>query len=196
MDFEILNAETLYEGFLTLGRRRIRHQSFHGGWCAEIERERLEHLSAASVLLYDPDRDQVVLGEQFRIGALEDPAGPWVLETVGGYRPSHESAAEVARREAREEAGCEPDELIHIGDFYVSPGLSSEKISLFCGRVDAGKATGVHGLADEGEEVRVVVLSFIEAQAELFKRINSTSAIIAMQWLVQQREALRTRWRR
>lgn len=194
MKFEILESETVFSGFLRLCRRRIRHSSYHGGWCAVIERERIEHLSAASVLLYDPDRDQVVLAEQFRVGALEDPAGPWLLETVGGYRPPNESAADVARREALEETGCELGELIHIGDFYVSPGLSSERIALFCARVDAGQADGIHGLAHEGEEIRVAVLSFAQAHAELFRRINSTSAIIAMQWLAAQREDLRRRW--
>jgi ADP-ribose pyrophosphatase len=117
-----------------------------------------------------------------------------LLETVGGYRPPDESAAEVARRESLEETGCELGELIHIGDFYVSPGLSSERIALFCARVDAAQADGIHGLAHEGEEIRVVVLSFAEAQAALFQRINSTSVIIAMQWLAAEREVLRRRW--
>lgn len=196
MKFEILETEPVCSGFLRLCRRRLRHESYRGGWCAEIARERIEQLSAASVVLYDPDRDQVVLVEQFRIGALEDPNGPWLLETAGGYRPSGEPAAEVARREALEETGCVPDELIHIGDFYVSPGLSSERIALFCGRVDAGLADGIHGLVEEGEEVRPVVLPFAEAQAELFGRINSTSVIIALQWLAAQRENLRRRWAR
>ncbi len=195
MKFDILATDNIFSGFLRLCRRRIRHESFHGGWCAEIVRERIEGLSAAAVLLYDPDLDQVVLVEQFRVGALEDPTGPWLLETVGGYRPPGESAAEVARREALEEAGCEIDELIHIGDFFVSPGLSGEQISLFCGRVDSTKVGGIHGLQEEGEEVRVVVLPFAVARAELFARINSTSVIIAMQWLAGERQALLERWR-
>ena len=196
MKYQILGSEQLYTGFLRLCRRRIRHQSYRGGWCAEIERERIEHLSAAAVLLYDPDRDAVVLVEQFRVGALEDPAGPWLLETAGGYSPPGEPTAEVARRESLEETGCEPDELIHIGDFYVSPGLSSERIALFCGRVDSRRAGGVHGLSEEGEEVRVVVLGFAEALAGLFGRLNSTSVIIALQWLARERESLRRRWLR
>jgi ADP-ribose pyrophosphatase len=194
MKFEILESENVFAGFLRLCRRRLRHESYHGGWCPEIVRERLEHLSAASVLMYDPLRDQVVLVEQFRVGALEDPHGPWLLETAGGYRPPGEAAADVARREALEEAACELGELVHIGDFYVSPGLSSERIALYCGRVDAARAHGIHGLEHEGEESRVVVLPFTDAHAQLFKRINSTSVIIAIQWLAAERDRLRRRW--
>ena len=192
--FEIIAAEPLYRGFLQLKRYRLRHTSFHGGWCPEVVRERIEGLNAVSVLLYDPERDQVVMVEQFRVGAMEDPAGPWVLETVGGYRPPGESPESVARREALEEADCRLLALEPICRFYTSPGLSSEQIQLYCARVDASRAGGVHGLPEEGEEVRVVVLSAEQAIAALYGRINSTSSLISVQWFAAHRQALRQRW--
>ena len=191
---EHLGTETLYQGFVRLSRHRLRHQSYHGGWCTEVVRERLEGLNAVSVLLYDPQRDQVVMVEQFRIGAMDGTRRPWVLETVGGYRPPDEDPADVARREAQEEANCTLLALRPIGEFLVSPGVSTETISLFCGRVDASLAGGVHGLAEEGEETRVVVLSADEAIGAMFGRVNSTSAIITLQWLAAQRPALRADW--
>jgi len=193
-EFQLLDSEVLHRGFLQLHRHRLRHQSYLGGWCPEVVRERLEGLNAVSVLLYDPDLDQVVMVEQFRVGLLEDPAGPWVLETVGGYWGPEESAEEVACREALEEADCELLELLPICEFYTSPGLSSERISLFCARVDSAGAGGVHGLAHEGEEIRVVVLSAEQAIAALYGRINSTSSLIAVQWFAAHREELRRRW--
>ncbi|MEJ2610921.1 MAG: hypothetical protein P8179_12765 [Candidatus Thiodiazotropha sp.] len=52
------------------------------------------------MLLYDPRLGQVVLVEQFRIGALGKEERPWILETVGGFTPDDESDESVARREA------------------------------------------------------------------------------------------------
>ncbi|HEB96400.1 MAG TPA: NUDIX domain-containing protein [Sedimenticola thiotaurini] len=192
---EIQAEEELYRGFLGLKRYRLRHRLFAGGTSPPLVRERVESYRAASVLLYDPVADQVVLIEQFRIGALEAGEGAWLLEVIGGIVDDDEPAEEVARREALEEAGCRILELLPICRFYVSPGYSSEQISLFCGRVDAASAGGIHGLEEEGEDIRVVVLPAEAALAELDGgRANSTSIVIALQWLALKRRWLRREW--
>jgi ADP-ribose pyrophosphatase len=189
---EILQREAVFRGFFHVDRYRLRHSLFEGGWSREIVRERLEGLGAVSVLLYDPSRDCVVLIEQFRIGTLEAGEGCWLLETVGGYVGPGESAEEVARREVREEAGCEVGELIPVCRLWVSPGLSAERISLFVGLVDADGAGGVHGLEHEGEDIRVLVMPADQAIAELYTgRADSTSIVITLQWLAMNRERLR-----
>jgi len=193
--FKTLHIETLTDGFLPLKRYRLEHSLFAGGNSDELIRERVEGYSAASLLPYDPVRDEVVLIEQFRIGAIEDTAGPWILEVVGGIIEGADSPEDVARREAVEEAGCQVDELIPICEFMVSPGTSSERIHLFCGRVDASKAEGIHGLEHEGEDIGVVVLSAEDAIAGIASgKINSTASIIALQWLALNRDDLRGRW--
>ena len=192
--FEILHRSIIHDGFLKVARYQVRHASFHGGWCEPVFRERLEKLAAVSVLPYDPVTDQVVLVEQFRVGAMDGPAGPWVLETIGGYRAPDETAEQVVRRELQEEAGLASGELAAVGGFYVSPGISSERIELYCARIDASGAGGIHGVPEEGEETRVIVLQVAEALDELFGRVNSTSALILLQWLAANRERLRTDW--
>ncbi|RMG33048.1 MAG: NUDIX domain-containing protein [Gammaproteobacteria bacterium] len=193
--YELLRRERICEGFLKLDRYRLRHGSFRGGWCPPIERERLEELGAASVLLFDPARDTLVFVEQFRVGLLDQAEPPWTLETVSGFCDKrHESPEEVVRREVREETGCELLDLLRIGSFFVSPGISSEQIHLFCGHVDSRTAEGVHGLAEEGEEIRVVKMTRTEAMNELFGRLNSTSVLMAMQWLALNLDAVRRAW--
>ena len=90
--------------------------------------------------------------------------------------------------------GCELQALSRIGEFVVSPGMSVERINLYCGWVDARTADGVHGLPHEGEEIRVVTLSRTAAVAELFRRLNSTSIIMALQWLELNRDQLLRQW--
>ncbi len=191
---EIESYEDVFSGFLKLGRYRLRHESFRGGWCEPVVRERLEGLRAVAVLPYDPETDSVVLIEQFRIGALRDQAGPWVLDVIGGYWEPGETAEDVARRECLEEAGCGVLDLVPIGEFYASPGISSERIAVFCARVVAPASGGVHGLAHEGEETRVEVMSLDAAAAELFGRLRSTTAIVTVQWLFGHRQQVRHRW--
>ncbi len=193
--FEILDDETVWDGFFRMNRLRIRHSSFNGGWCEPVVRERLEGLAAVSVLLFDPDTDELVLVEQFRTGLVGQAEPPWCLETVSGFCDrEHESAELVARREVREETGCVLQALTRVGEFFVSPGFSTETITLFCGRVDATQAGGVHGLASEGEEIQVVRLDRETALAGLFKQVNSTSLLIGLQWLEANRAKLVSQW--
>jgi ADP-ribose pyrophosphatase len=193
--YDILTSEKVFDGFLKVNRYRLTHELYLGGESQELIRERLEGLSASSVLLYDPDLDRVVLVEQFRIGALDQPGHPWMIETIGGLIGQGETPEDVARREAQEEANCEVRELEKICTFMVSPGHSVDRINLFCGRVDASQAGGVHGLDHEGEDIRVVVMDADEAIGELYDgRMNSTSIIIALQWLILNRPRLRKSW--
>jgi ADP-ribose pyrophosphatase len=193
--YQILESEPVYNGFLKLNRYRLKHELYLGGESEALVRERLEGLRAASVLLYDPRLDQVVLVEQFRIGAVGKEPLPWLLETVGGFVPAHETDEAVARREALEEANCAIGRIEPICEFMVSPGISVDRIALFCGEVDSATAAGVHGLDHEGEDIRVVVMSADDAIGELYSgRANSTSILIALQWLAMNREGLRERW--
>lgn len=195
--FEVLDQSICHSGFFRMEKYRLRHELFSGGWSSEIVRECLERGHAVAVLLYDPDSDQVVLLEQFRVGALEFPGGPWLLEIVAGIMDEPgETTEEVARRETAEEAGCEMLDLIPICHYLVSPGGTSESITLFCGRVDASTvAGGVRGVASEHEDIWVHVVSRDEALSLLHSgRINSAAPIIALQWLELNRPKLLERW--
>jgi ADP-ribose pyrophosphatase len=187
-EFEIIRQETLYQGFFKLVKFRLRHTLFQGGWSRELVRELFLRGSCVAVIPYDPIRDQVVLIEQFRIGATTNET-PWLLEIVAGAIEDGESAIDVAYRETREEAGCEIRELIRICEFFTSPGGSSEKITLFCALVDTTNLGGVHGLEEEDEDILVRAVDFAEAMEQLVQgRIDSAIPIIGLQWLALNRE--------
>jgi ADP-ribose pyrophosphatase len=137
-----------------------------------------------------------VLIEQFRVGALGHTEKPWLMEIVAGMVESGENPESVAYRETSEEAGCTIKELRYIGEYYSSPGALSERMILFCGRVDSSQVGGVHGVRAEHEDIQTWVMSFEEALA-LMKQgvINSATPIIALQWLALNREALQREWR-
>jgi ADP-ribose pyrophosphatase len=117
------------------------------------------------------------------------------LEIVAGVIDGQETPEAVIRREAIEEGGCTLHEVVPICEYLVSPGGSSERLTLFCGKVDASQAGGTYGLIDEGEDTRVVVVSFDEAIAYLQAgRIKAAAPIIALQWLMLNRAQLRRSW--
>ncbi|MDD5274329.1 MAG: NUDIX domain-containing protein, partial [Methylovulum sp.] len=153
--FSILSKETVYNGFFRLEKYRLKHTLYAGGWSAELNRELFVRGECVGVLLYDPHTDQVVLIEQFRVGALAQPDHAWLVEIVAGAIEEGETASEVAYREALEEAGCTIEELLEISQFYTSPGGTAERLTLFCGKVDCTAVGGIHGLADEHEDIMV-----------------------------------------
>jgi ADP-ribose pyrophosphatase len=193
--FEILSKETGYAGFFRLEKYRLRHTLFAGGWSGEIERELFGRGKCVAVLLYDPERDAVVLIEQFRIGAIGCPERAWLIEIVAGAIEDGETAEEVAHREAEEEAGCSIEELFKVMHFYTSPGGYAEIITLFCGKVDSREVGGVHGLDHEDEDILVRAVPFNEAYGMIESgEIDSAIPILALQWLALNRDQLRQKW--
>jgi len=69
-----------------------------------------------------------------------------------------EQPEEVALRESEEEAGVSVQDLTHCLSVWDSPGGVVERIHLFVGRVDSSQAKGLHGLAEENEDIRVHVV--------------------------------------
>ena len=137
----------------------------------------------------------VVLVEQFRIGALEAPGDPWLLEIVAGVIDKPDETPEDVVRVKPSKRPTAIQDIVHICDYFVSPGGTSERISLFCGKVDAVGVGGVCGLEEEAEDIRVTVVPFPEAIAQLQAgNIKSAAPIIALQWLQLNHDQLRAQW--
>ncbi|MBX9895271.1 MAG: ADP-ribose diphosphatase [Nitrosomonas sp.] len=194
-DFVVVEKNVCYQGFFRLEKYHLRHRLFSGEWSALLTREMFERGHAAAVLPYDPVRDEIVMIEQFRPGAIDAPGGPWLMEIVAGMIETGETAEAVVKRESIEESGCIVTDLIPLYDFLVSPGGTTERIALFCGRVNAAVANGIHGASEEGEDIKVHVVSFDTAMTLLKSgKITAASAIIALQWLALNRDDVRARW--
>ncbi|MBE0469112.1 MAG: NUDIX domain-containing protein [Methyloprofundus sp.] len=193
-EFKVMAQESMYQGFFSLNRYQVQHSLFAGGWSEVLTRELFQRGNCVAVLLYDPDTDKVVIIEQFRMGPMGQAdvrERAWLLEIVAGAIEEGETAEEVAFRESVEEAGCEVQEMRLINEFYTSPGGTSEKISLFYGRIDATEVGGIHGLDHEHEDILVSTVSFAEAYAMIEDgRIESAIPIIAIQWLALNKHKL------
>lgn len=194
-DIEIIKQESPFKGFFEMQEITLRHRLFEAGWSDIFKRELFVRGLAVVALLYDPERDKVVLIEQFRVGALEDTRSPWLLELVAGMVEPGEAPEDVVRREAMEESGCVVKEMIKLYDYWVSPGATSERVAIYCGHVDTLHVGGVHGLDEEHEDIRVEVVDATWAfEAINSGVINNAATIMALLWLQLNRVWLRQEW--
>ena len=184
----ICDRVPLHEGFLKVYRYEFEVERYAGG-TTRLAWELMERGHAVAVLGHDPQRDEVVLVNEFRPGALVCGEYPYRDNLVAGAVEPGESPIDAAVREMQEEAGLallEPV-LIHPGA-YVSSGGTSEKISLVYGTVDTANAGGVHGAPNEREETLAVVLpaeTFIERVRS--GAINDFKTMVAGYWLAARR---------
>jgi ADP-ribose pyrophosphatase len=196
-DLRITGHEIAFKRHLRLDVYRFHHRLFSGEWSGERVWDIARRGAAVAVLLYDPVRDAVVLVEQFRLAPLLMGFSPWVIEVVAGLVDRDgESDEEVGRRESMEEAGLAVEgELIPIQRYTPSPGDSDQATMLFCGRVDSSKAGGIHGVAEENEDIRVVVkpLAEIERMVDAGE-IDNGHTLICLYWLLRHRGEVRQKW--
>ncbi len=194
-DVEIISRSLAHDGFLKIEHLRLRHRLFSGGWSEVMLRELQPRNPAVGVLLFDPARDTLLLVRQFRVGMYGEDANAWPLEIVAGMVANGEELEEVARRESKEESNCVPAELIRICEYYNSPGVTNEKITIFCGRFDSATAGGVYGLDEEHEDIEVQLLSYADAIQMLEDgELNNAMTLVALQWLQLHRQELLDRW--
>jgi ADP-ribose pyrophosphatase len=196
-DLRIVAHDVAFKRHLRLDVFRFHHRMFSGEWSGERVYDVVRRGAAVAILLYDPERDAIVLVEQFRLPPLLAGYSPWVVEVVAGLVDKDgESDDEVARRETGEEAGLDIiGDLIPIQRYVPMPGNSDETIMLFCGRVDSRNAGGVHGLPDEHEDIRVVVRNAADLEDMVEAgQVETGHTLICLYWFFRHRDELRRRW--
>ena len=190
----IKGSKVIADGFLKVNRYEFEIDT-HAGGRQTIVRDVMERGHAVGVLAYDPDRDLIVLVNEFRPGCLLAGADPYTDNLVAGGVAEDESPLEAAVREVEEEVGLTltKPELVHPGAF-VSSGGTSEKISIVIGFVDASNAGGVHGNADESEDTLAVVLPADEFIARVRRGdITDLKTLVAGYWFADHWDELRQR---
>ncbi len=183
----ILSRAPLHEGFLKVYRYEFDVEK-HGGGKSLLSLEVMERGHAVAVLGHDPDRNEVVLGNEFRPGVLVAGDYPFRDHLIAGAIDEGETALEAAVREMHEETGLALGNpvLIHLGAF-VSSGGTSEKIAIVYGTVDTSRAGGVHGNRSEHEDILSVVMParvFIERVRS--GEINDLKTLVAGYWFAER----------
>ncbi len=185
-----------YAAFFGIEEHRLTHRRFDGTMTDALDRAVFVSGDAVTVLPYDPRRDAVLLIEQFRAGpfARRDPL-PWCLEAVAGRCDPGERPEDTARREAVEEAGLTLGRMERIAAYYPTPGCSAEYLTAFVAEADLSGAGGNHGLADEHEDIRTLVVPRERAQALVATgEVNNAPLLVSLLWLQANHARLTRLW--
>jgi|SRR5581483_2231559 len=196
------SQQRVWDGRFPLDVIRFRHRRFDGAMSGVRTWELWRRGRAAAVLPWDPDTDQVVLIEQYRLPALAAGVDPVLVELPAGLCDAGETAEQTARREMQEEMALAVTTLHPIGDFLLTPGGADELCMLYLGRVVAPPAgadgvVGHAGLASEHEDIRARVWPAASAiEAALAGRFANVLTTLALLWLAARHDPLRAAWRR
>ncbi|MCB4822872.1 NUDIX domain-containing protein [Roseicella aerolata] len=193
----VLEDEVVWDGRFPLQRVRFTYTRFDGSQSGALTWELWRRHAGVAVLPYDPKADAVALIEQFRLPALAAGLDPVMIECPAGLREIGEAPEDVARRETQEETSLRPDRFELICRTMLMQGGCDELMHYYAARVhlpEPGKA-GTHGLVEEHENTRVIILPAEEAFAMLdANRIMNATAMVCLWWLRHHRARLRQEW--
>ena len=141
-----MNRQNKYDGYL-----KIDELTFKNKRGQEVKREVMRRKDAVAALVYNTDTKKYIFVSQWRPGAhtevIEIPAG--VLDHEG------EDPREAISREIEEEIGYKVDKLKLIDEGWVSPGGTTELITIYFAEVSEKIGEG-GGLETEGEEIDII----------------------------------------
>ena len=194
---DIRADEVVWNGRFPLQRVRFTYQRFDGARSAELTWELWRRGRGVAVLPYDPVTDSIALIEQFRLPALAAGATPVMTECAAGLLEAGEDPEAAGLRELAEETGLTARRIERIGRFMLMQGGCDETMFLFAAHASlpALGTAGTHGLAQEGEDIRVLILPAEQGFAMLDdNRIENATAALCLWWLRHHRPRLRREW--
>ncbi|WP_421362524.1 NUDIX domain-containing protein [Agrobacterium rosae] len=187
---KLVSKETVWKRFVHL-QTLVFDQKMPDGRVIRIDREVHDHGSAAAILLFDPNKNAVVLVRQFRPAAFVNGDPSFMLEVPAGLIDD-DQPDEAIRREAMEETGYAVNDVRYLFQTYASPGTLTEKVGLFYARVDLDEKAGLGGgLATEGEDIEVLSIPLDQAFDMISTgEITDAKTIILLQWAMLNRAQL------
>ncbi len=147
------------------------------------KREVYDRGNGATILLYNREKQSVVLIRQFRIASwVNGNESGMLIEACAGLLDDDEPEVCI-RKEAVEETGYQVGEVRKVFELYMSPGGVTEIVHFFVAEYsDAHRANNGGGVEDE--DIEVLELPFEQALAMVASgEIRDGKAVILLQYL-------------
>lgn len=172
MDINIKSRKDLVEGFLNFSEYIIEYPKISSDHKTEVARHVISKEDAVGVLLFDPQRESFILVKQLRwpahLNLFPDQKNGVLPEVVAGNIDEGETPETAARREVTEETGYVIEDIKLFGQYFASPGYSTEKLFLYFAEVTPEiRASRITPSLDTTEDLKVVEWSLEEAQKKM-----------------------------
>ena len=183
LKYKIINKKKLYSGFFGANKYEFIHQKHNGDWTGTVEREIFTGSHVASLLPYDPYKQEIILIKQFRAGVLSRYDSDYLYEIVAGIIDEKEKPEQTATRECFEETGCKVSKILPIQNYFPDPGSTESYYHLFLGEINSFSGERVRGLEKENEDILVECFKVEDVRELLMEgQIKNGLTLIALQW--------------
>ena len=155
----------LSDNWYHLWRYTFGYQRKNGAWETQ-SREVYDRGNGATILLYNPDKDTVVLTRQFRLPTyVNGNATGMLIEACAGLL-DNQDPDEAILRETEEETGFRLTHVEKILEAFMSPGSVSERLFFYVGYYSDATEKETGGGIDE-EEIEVLEMPLEQALAKI-----------------------------
>jgi len=179
-DYEIINRENKYTGEFKIDEITVKKGE------KEYKTEVFDRGNSVAALVYNTETKKYLFVEQFRSGAEGV-----MVEIVAGRIEEGEKPQEAIKREIIEELGYKSDNIVHIRDFYVSPGGSKEVMALFY--VEVSEKVGDGGGIDD-ENISIVEVEELGLNGNLFFEMTKDNEITPPYQLIDAKSIMAVNW--
>mgnify|MGYP003366269176 FL=1 len=182
LNINVIKNKILSENYFVL--RNITYDlTQRDGQVVQHKREVYARGNGATVLLYNSQKQSVVLVRQFRIATwVNGNADGMLIETCAGLLDDDEPE-DCIRKEAIEETGYQVKNVRKVFQLYMSPGGVTEIVHFFIAEYDDSLRENAGG-GVEDEAIDVLELPFSQA-LEMIRRgeICDGKTVILLQYL-------------
>lgn len=194
--FENVKIDILKDETLSKNWYHLRNVTFDytgsTGKTVTLKREVYDRGNGATILLFDPKRETVILVRQFRMPVHLNGHSGWLIETPAGLLDG-DHPEEAIRREVMEETGYAVHAVRPVFRSFMSPGAVTEIIHFFVALIDsAERVSDGGGVADENEDIEVLEIGLDRAMAMIESGdICDAKTIMLLQWATLNRAKLK-----
>ncbi|NWD77351.1 NUDIX domain-containing protein [Pseudomonas gingeri] len=179
----IVDSTVLSDDWYLLKKTTFDFLRSDGTWQRQ-SRETYDRGNGATILLFNREKQTVVLTRQFRFPVFVNGHDGMLVEAAAGLL-ENASPEDRIRAEAEEETGYRVQNVQKIFEAFMSPGSVTEKLHFFLGEYDGDSKVGHGGgLEAEGEDLEVLELSLNDAlQAVRRGEIVDAKTIMLLQYV-------------
>lgn len=180
---KITETELLSDNWYRLNKITYTYQKKNGEWESQ-SREAYDRGNGATILLYNREKQTVILTRQFRLPTyINGNESGMLIEACAGLLDK-DNAEDCIRKETEEETGYKVSKVRKIFESYMSPGSVTEILYFFVAEYTKEMKVGEGGgLEEEQENIEVLELDFDEACEMMYTgQIKDGKTIMLLQY--------------